>query len=205
VNFFLGTAGNPGNALDFITFALHELGHIFGFDTALEPDGTYVGRAPGLPSFYDFFVYDRDGRQLVNLSPEERIAAATSGDGLFWGGDNALAATDGIAPNLSAGTTFNPLVNIVHLSETFGPDVLMDPNKAFGEAIHGLSPMERGMFEDLAWILAPVVSQVVAEPNTILLLVTGLAVLLVRARRAAIAADARSGAKSPKDIGLRPG
>lgn len=176
-NFFLGTSGNPGtDALDLATFALHELGHIFGFDTALDANGDYVGVVRGLPSFYDFFVSDANRRQLVNLSPQERIAAATSGDGLFWAGDNAVAANGGVRPNLSAGTTFDPLVNVVHLSETFGPDVLMDPLKGFGESIHTLSPMERGMFTDLGWILAPVVA--VPEPGTWLLLTVGLAGLV---------------------------
>ena len=180
-NFFLGTTGSPpANALDFVTFALHELGHIFGFYSALDASGDYVGVAPGFPSFYDFFVYNAAGRQLVNLSPAERIAAATSGNGLFWGGENGVAENGGVRPNLSAGTTYNRLVNVVHTSDTFGPDVLMDPNKFFGESIHGLSPMERGMFEDLAWALAPL--RTVPEPATWLLFIASMAALGLRIR-----------------------
>ena len=39
--FFLGTTGQPASTqYDFVTFAMHELGHIFGFTSFLQPDGT---------------------------------------------------------------------------------------------------------------------------------------------------------------------
>jgi len=171
-SFFLGQQGNPGDRYDFITFAMHELGHVFGFFTALAADGTYSRDPHGLPSYYDFFAVDGAGNQLVNLSPAERIAAATSGDGLFWGGENGVIGNGGTPPNLSAGTPFDFNTNIVHLSETFGPDLLMDPDKGLGEVIHDLAPVERGMFEDLGWTLAPLA---VPEPATYLLLAEGLA------------------------------
>jgi hypothetical protein len=66
--------------------------------------------------------------------------------------------------------------NVNHLSETFGPDVLMDPDKAFGEVIHELSPLERGMYEDLFWSLTPV--QAVPEPASLWLVGAGLVGLL---------------------------
>lgn len=91
-----------------------------------------------------------------------------------------MAANGGIRPNLSAGTIFNPLVNIAHPSKPFGLDVLMDPNKVFGESIHDLSPVERGMFEDLAWVLAPL--RTVREPPTWPLLAAGFAALAWRVR-----------------------
>ena len=62
------------------------------------------------------------------------------------------------------------------LGETFGPDVLMDPDRAFGEVIHGLSSLERGMYEDLFWSLTPV--QAVSEPASLWLVGAGLVGLL---------------------------
>ena len=174
---FLGTSGNPGK-LDLVTFALHELGHLFGFITQLAPDGSYTG---GVPSFYDFCVVNQNADALVNLSSLERIAAATSGDGLFWFCEQGLEGNDGIAPNLSAGTIFDPLVNVVHLSETFGPDLLMDPNKAPGEVIHTLVGVERGMFADLGWTLAPV--QTVPEPPIGFLVLAGAAAIVCSRKR----------------------
>jgi PEP-CTERM motif len=80
--------------------------------------------------------------------------------------------------------------NVNHLSETFGPDVLMDPDKAFGEVIHDLSPLERGMYEDLFWSLTPV--QAVPEPTSLWLVGAGLVGLLGYSWRAAAARDVES-------------
>jgi hypothetical protein len=70
----------------------------------------------------------------------------------------------------------------MHLSETFFPgDVLMDVLQQPGEVIRTLSPVERGMFQDMGWTLAP-------EPRAPGFLVIG--VLAVVARRRSSAARA---------------
>ncbi|HWP37704.1 MAG TPA: hypothetical protein VNL18_09175 [Gemmatimonadales bacterium] len=38
----LGTDGDAGDRLDFITLAVHELGHVFGFDSTIAEDGTFA-------------------------------------------------------------------------------------------------------------------------------------------------------------------
>ena len=180
-DFFLGTGGNPGNRLDFVTLALHELGHLFGFSSTLLADGTY---ADGFPTVYDYGVQDRLGNQLTDLSPQTRLEAATSGDGLFWAGTNGIAANGGIRPNLSAGTQFVKGSNVLHLSNTFGPgNLLMDAVTEEGTVIRRLSALERGIFEDLGWNLAS--AQATPEPCTLLLVSIGLLSLLGCASRRA--------------------
>jgi hypothetical protein len=157
VEFFLEPTGNPGNLLDFVTLALHEMGHVFGFISNLDTDGTYDGTPFGaIPNFYDLFLRNADGVGLFVLPPEQRVAVATSGDGLFWGGDFGVAANGGVPPNLSAPTEFTPGTTGIHLSETFFPgDVLLDAGMLPGDVIRTLSAVERGMFEDMGWTLAP--------------------------------------------------
>lgn len=156
-DFYLETTGDPGDRIEFVTLALHELGHVFGFISNLTAEGTYdAGPFGALPNFYDLFVWDADDFPVLFLSPEERVAAATSGDGLFWGGPAGVAGNGGTPPNLSAPTEFTPSTSVVHLSETFFPgDILMDAGQSPGEVIRTLSSVERGMFQDMGWTLAP--------------------------------------------------
>jgi hypothetical protein len=137
-------------------------------------------------------VLDAAGVSLIDLSAEERLAAATSGDGLFWDGAHAVAANGGVRPNLSAGRTFVPGTNIIHLSETFGfADALMSPDLAPGEVIRRLHPVEAGMFRDLLWEPASV-----AEPPSLALVSLALIIALaaaVRIRRRSWQAWMRSG------------
>ena len=71
--FFLGTTGQPASTqYDFVTFAMHELGHIFGFTSFLQPDGTYQGS----PTLYDQFVGDATLKSCIK---EARRAVGDTG------------------------------------------------------------------------------------------------------------------------------
>jgi hypothetical protein len=155
--FYLGTDGHPGgDQLDLETLALHEMGHVFGFISNLGPDGTYDGGAQfgAIPNLFDLFLQNAAGVSLVALSPQERVAAITSGDGLFWGGPAGVAANGGVRPNMSAPTQYIVGTSVDHISETFFPgDPLMDAALYPGDVIRRLTPVERGMFYDMGWTL----------------------------------------------------
>jgi hypothetical protein len=183
IDFFLGTSGRPGpNQADLVTFGLHELGHIFGITSALTASGEYGKTVPGLPGYYDFFTTDASCNQLVDMTPQQRITLATTPGALFWCGENGVAANGGQPFNLAAASPFDPDVHVGHISGTFFPgDVLMDPRSNFlGTAIHRLHPVERGMFADLEWSLAPLQVETVPEPATLMLVLAGLAMSLLR-------------------------
>ena len=166
VDFFLGTEGDPGGRPDFVTVAMHELGHLFGFSSLIQSDGTYES---GFPTSFDVFLGDRNGRRLPLMTPEERLAVATGGDTVFWFGPRGIAANGGVPPNISAGRSFIDGSNLWHLSDTFfDPDVLLDAR--IESVIHDLHPVERGMFEDLGWrLLAQEEPSAVPEPGSLAL------------------------------------
>ncbi len=162
IPYYYGLDGKPGNMMDFVTTALHELGHVFGVDTQVARNGEFavaklflsgetIFFPVQLPTVYDLFVIDEFGARLVDLEPAERVAAATSLDGLFWGGANGIAGNGGALPNLSA--PFNPNtpdmilsgIAIAHLSRTFGPGPFLMTTGAGGpgnEVYRSLSPVE---------------------------------------------------------------
>jgi hypothetical protein len=183
-DFFLGTSGSPGGKYDFVTTALHEFGHLFGMITNLNPSGRYDRNSADqqIPSYYDQFVVNADHEKLIDLPPAERIAAATSRDGLFWSGPNGVNANGGEPIPLQAIPPFDRLISVIHLSG-LGPEVLMDPAKDINEVVHSLSPAERGIFADLGWTLAPLQVEVVSEPASVLLVIGGIAGLIYSRRR----------------------
>lgn len=188
VDFYLEPTGDPGDRLDFVTLALHEMGHVFGFISNLQADGTYYGGSEfgAIPNVYDLFLENSAGVPLLALSPQERVAAITSGDGLLWGGPAGVAGNGGVRPNLSAPTQYVEAGSVLHISETFFPgDVLMDVGLFPGEVIRTLAPAEKGMFQDMGWTLVPEPS---APARSV---VAVLALLVLRRSRAARAASGR--------------
>jgi hypothetical protein len=185
-DFFLGTSGNPGGKYDFVTTALHEFGHLFGMITGLNPSGTYDRNSLGqeIPSYYDVFVVNAEHEQLINLSPAERIAAATSRGGLLWFGTQGIDANGGEGIPLQTTRVFDRTLTEIHLLEQ-NPGLLMDPLKDIDEVVHSLSPAERGIFADLGWTLAPLQVEVVSEPASALLVIGGIAGLIYSRRRRA--------------------
>lgn len=83
--FYLGLDNNHGNAIDFITVLLHEMGHGLGFQTFTdESDGSFYA---GVPSVWDYYLLDNRLNQVwVNMTAAQRVTSAVSGDGLSWSG-----------------------------------------------------------------------------------------------------------------------
>jgi hypothetical protein len=176
-DFFLGTNGAPGAHTDFVTAVMHELGHVFAFASRIDQNGDFID-APGV---YDLNVENAAGVPLIDLSPKERLAAVTSGNGLFWGGELAIAANGGQRPNLSAGSVYVQGENAFHLSENFGfGDALMSPDLAPGEVIRKFTPVETAMFTELGWNVSPLAT--IPEPSTLAWLALALSSLAAALR-----------------------
>jgi len=167
--YYLGLDGQPpGDRGDFLTLALHEIGHLLGFDSSLLSDGSFQNH----PTIYNLYNTDAFGNPLVDLSPAERLAAATSGNRLFYAGPNGVAAHGGLPFNLSAPFVFTPGVSVTHISETYGDlgKDLMSPIMPPGEA-DDPSAVDLGVLADLGWDVQ--LSVPVPEPSTISLMMAG--------------------------------
>ncbi|QBE67530.1 peptidase [Pseudoduganella lutea] len=89
--FYLGLDANHGTATDFVTVLLHEMGHGLGFQSFTDEEtGQYLGETPAI---WDHFMTDnRTNKKWIDMTEEERVANAVSGDGMSWDGPNVTAA-----------------------------------------------------------------------------------------------------------------
>ncbi|MFT5568065.1 MAG: hypothetical protein ACI9RP_000092 [Cyclobacteriaceae bacterium] len=154
-NFYYGLDANPGDQTDFVSIALHEIGHGMGISGTGSPNGFSSN-----PRSWDTFIESGAGTSIVDLgsgSPEQ-IAAMTS-DNLFMNSFNTRAALDGIFSKVYAPNPFNQGSSLSHWDEASfpagDPNSLMSPSFAPGEAIHDIGDITRGILRDMGWELAP--------------------------------------------------
>ncbi|MDB4525640.1 PEP-CTERM sorting domain-containing protein [Akkermansiaceae bacterium] len=179
--FYYGTDDNaPSGTTDFVSTALHEIGHGLGWTGTLDvdttngtTDGSYINGT--LFNSYDFYVQrTSDGVALHTLGDADRFSAAT-GDNISWSGALGVAANSGTAPDLFAPTPSEPGSSYSHLDEGDFPTELMSPQATPGTG-HTLSPLTLAILEDQGWTITAV-----PEPGSALLL--SLAGLFLARRR----------------------
>jgi hypothetical protein len=163
-SWYYGTDGNaPATQFDFFHAALHEICHGLGFQSNIEPDGTFLGQHGETTAPDSFSVnITSNGTLLTAMTPVQRKAAAVNGP-LTFSGPATLAATDGhgatlaVTPgNFTIGTTAN------HLDQSYAStfDNLMVPGQPPGPIYSGESPIIFAMMKDLGWadVKQPLVS-----------------------------------------------
>jgi len=103
--FYLGLDNNAGEALDLVTVLLHEMAHGLGFQTFT--DDETGAEILDLPSVWDHYLVDnRTERLWVDMTPEQRVASAISGNGLSWNGRIVTAAVPAVLDPRSRMTVF---------------------------------------------------------------------------------------------------
>jgi len=180
---YYGTDNNAGaNQIDFVSTALHEIGHTIGFQGLIAQDGSYTGSITGGAfseyfSQYDYFVVRTSDQSILrNLSQTDRATAITNND-ISWGGAQAIAANGGTLPKLYAPSTWASGSSYSHLDETTFALELMSPLYTDGTT-HEISALTMGMMVDMGWTSA------VPEPGTLAVWsVLAITTSLVRRRR----------------------
>jgi hypothetical protein len=151
---YYGTDGIcPERSFDLVSVILHEMGHGLGFVSGnyYEPFSGF-GRVDQ-PTPFDAYAQLPDGRRLADMpSPSLEAGNAMTSD-LFWSGENAIKANNGIKPKLYTPSIYEAGSSISHLDEaTFSKSVdnaVMTPNLDSGEVFHLPGPLVLAMFEDM--------------------------------------------------------
>ena len=133
-NWYLGTDGNtPVGTYDFVTAALHELAHGFGFiGSAYYTNGFgFLGTA-NIPYPYDHFTETQDSVALLDLpNGSQTLGAALTSDHIYWNGANGMEGVGGGRPRLYAPANYQVGSSYSHLNETTyspgTPNSLMTP------------------------------------------------------------------------------
>jgi len=160
-NWYFGTDGNPpAGQYDFVTVALHEIGHglgFFGSANVVAGSGSWGDR--GISYIYDTFVENGSGQKIIDTglfaNPSAALAVQLQGGDLFFNGSNAVAANGGTAPKLYAPAAWEWELSYSHLDEATYPagdsNSLMTPQLDTAEAIHDPGDIARALLRDLGW------------------------------------------------------
>ncbi|MGI9543521.1 MAG: hypothetical protein ACR2MX_09695, partial [Cyclobacteriaceae bacterium] len=162
VNWYFGNDMNPGpGEFDFVTVALHEIGHGLGFVgfSSFDPatgNGSIRIFDPPLISIYSDFVELGDGTAISSLpDPSLELANVLTGNDLFVNGPSTLAGNGGDRSKIFAPNPYQGGSSYSHWDEqTFPaghPNSLMTPAVGQAESIHDVGANTRGFFRDMGW------------------------------------------------------
>lgn len=179
-NWYTDTSGAPAaNQHDFVSVALHELGHGLGFVGLAKKEGAEGSfgllqqsdfapltttfpwpQLDTLPGIFDHFMQAPTLEMLVDVpNPSAPLGSFFTCNNLNWNGPNALAASGGTEVRIYAPNPFALGSSCVHLNEstypTSNPNELMTPFNSAGDVNHWPGPICLGILQDIGWTLAP--------------------------------------------------
>ncbi len=161
-DWYLGTDGNPGSQVDFVSVVLHELGHGLGFSGSMRVGAPTCGTGNGCwgggtayPFIYDRYAVNGLGQPLItsfaNYSTE--LASQLTSGSIYFNGPNAVKANGNSNVKLYAPGTWSQGSSYSHLDEIFNgtPNALMTYSIGSGESIHNPGSVTLCMFKDMGW------------------------------------------------------
>lgn len=154
----------PSGQTDFLTVALHEIGHGLGFNGraqvddgvgSMECNGTAGDGCLGSPPrAYDRFTYNGAIRILDFPDPSANLGIALTQNNMFFSGGNTNPANGNAPARLFAPSTWVQGSSYIHLDEvTFHntPNALMTPALAPEEALHHPGRVGLAILADIGW------------------------------------------------------
>ncbi len=165
IKWYLGTDGQtPSELYDFVTVALHEIGHGLGFTGFFfvsNKTGMYgreYGKSGDIAAF-DMMVTDGNNRRLTDTTFYQlatlKLYNALTSQALFSESISAKNYSGRSKTRLYAPSTWSDGSSVYHLDDETYPNSdensLMTHAIGKGEAIHDPGPITRGILDDIGW------------------------------------------------------
>lgn len=189
-SYSLTSSGVAADQYDFVSTAMHELLHTFGFKSAIGSDGTGVlsGKSIGDPDLW--FVFDKylatsGGVNLINTNTfafnPALLGTLTGGAAAMRFDGTAAAATFTNGVPIYTPTSWEPGSSVSHTDDlTFNgstySELMMNARSGTGPGVRTLSSYEQSILTDIGYSVVP-------EPSSVTLCLTGLSVAVTFRRR----------------------
>jgi len=149
----------PTATYDFVTTALHELGHGLGFSGNMYESYNvgFCGNGPyywyACPSPYDRLVVDSQGITLLSyMEPDPRVLGSKLKSDANFGGPNTMLRNNHAWVKLYTPTIWNQGASLSHLDPSVvssAEDTLMFP--ASSSRLRAIGPITLGILQDMGW------------------------------------------------------
>ena len=158
-NWSFDTTGTPyTNKYDFVTVAMHELAHGFGFYPSFRHDSVSLDEQFGLYGMYgsdictayDYYCYS--SQQLIQFANDSAdIGTALTSNSVYFEGPNTHSMGNA---KLYAPARWDTGSSISHLDSVYShtSNALMLPSRNMAEVIHSPGELGLAVLQDIGWI-----------------------------------------------------